>query len=106
MGYDLFISRKMIINKDDLKNSNIDFRSDSKNIEISEIFLHFAGWKISDIVQNYISEIHQEIDKEELINLYEEICKSQNIELDKKIIGFFQDDFEKYNVRYELSQSF
>ena len=111
MGYDLFICRKIFVKK-----SNVDLseylKTKSETLVVSESFLEFSGWDVSEIVNQYITENTQELSPDEIIELYHLICEVKNQEPDKSIIDILATDYEEHlhyddgGVFYELHQSY
>jgi hypothetical protein len=111
MGYDLFISRKIFV-----KDSNVDLsaytKTKGKTLIVSENFLEFRGWDVSEIAQKYVTENTQELMADELIELYHELCQVTGQDPDKSIIDIMSTDYEQHThyedggVFYELIQSY
>jgi hypothetical protein len=111
MGYDLFICRKIFI-KDSSVNLSEYLKTKGKTLIVSENFLEFRGWDVSEIVNQYITEDTQELSPDEIIELYNKICEVKNEEADKSIIDILATDYEEHShyedggVFYELQQSY
>jgi hypothetical protein len=111
MGYDLFISRKVFVD-----DKNIDLsaytKTKGKTLIISENFIELRGWDVSEIVNHYISNDTQELEADEIIELYSKVCESRGQEPDKSLIEILQTDYDQHchledgGVFYELHQSY
>jgi hypothetical protein len=111
MGYDLYINRKVFVDTDKVNLSTYT-KGNTKHLIVSELFINLNGWDLSDVVQEYVNENTQELEIEDIISLYKQICKLRKEKPNKSIIDILKYDL-KHNVHYndggvcyEVIQSF